>query len=99
MSQHRRRAPLLVGRRRYLRLLAAYQELERHYRELAANHDRLVHLDAPAPRRAPAWAETTEIPVITTAGLDTEKAAALLRRWGMAGSPAGSFSPNRGTTG
>jgi hypothetical protein len=99
MARHRRSSPPFVRRGRYLRLLAAYEELERHYRELARNHDRLVHLDRPAPRRAPAWAETTEIPVITTAGLDTEKAAALLRRWGMAGSPAGSFQANRGTTG
>lgn len=100
MPSHRRteRWPF-VRRSKYLRLKRDYQELARHYRELADNHDQLT---APAPepvRHVPSWAVTEPVPVITSVGLDADKAAALLSRWGMAGSPAGSWSYNRGTTG
>ena len=101
MPRHKRSAPLFVGRRRYLKLRREYEELERHYRALAENHDRLLEpasADQPA-RHVPSWAVTEESPVITTAGMDTAKADALVRRWGMAGSPAGSWGVNRGTTG
>jgi hypothetical protein len=98
MAKHKRRAPFWVRRRTYLELLRAYQELEHHYRVLAGDRDALLAPDRPGPR-VPSWAETEPIPVVTPAGLDTDKAAALLRRWGMSGSPAGSWSGNRGTTG
>lgn len=102
MPRHKRQAPLFVSRRRYLKLRREHEELERHYRELAANHDQLLEPASPADppaRHTPSWAVTEEIPVITTAGLDPDKTDALLRRWGMAGSPAGSWRANRGTTG
>ena len=101
MARHKRRAPWFVRRSVYLDLLRRYQELERDYRVLAGDRDVLAEaVEAPAPvRHTPSWAETEPIPVITTAGLDTDKADALLRRWGMAGSPAGSWDGNRGTTG
>lgn len=101
MPRHKRRAPLFVSRKRYLALQREHEELKRHYRELAQNHDQLLESETPAPepRHTPSWAVTEEVPVITTAGLDTDKTTALLRRWGMAGSPAGSWRGNAGTTG
>jgi hypothetical protein len=101
MGRHRRKAPLLVRRSVFLDLLRRYQELEYHYRLLAGDRDALAERPPAAEpsRHVPSWAETQEIPVITTAGLDVEKAAALLRRWEMAGSPAGSWTAPRGTTG
>lgn len=99
VAKHKRRAPLFVRRSVYLKLLREYQELEHHYRVLAGDRDELAGTQAPAPRHVPSWAVTEPVPVITSAGLDTAKAEALLRRWGMAGSPAGSWDGNRGTTG
>jgi hypothetical protein len=91
MGRHKRRAPLLVRRSRYLKLLAAYQELERHYQVLAGDRDALAGA-APAPvRHVPSWAVTEEIPVITTAGLEPDKAEALVRRGGLLEDPAGSW--------
>lgn len=99
MPRHKRQAPLFVSRKRYLALQREYEDLKRHYRELASNHDQLLEPEPAPPRHTPSWAVTEEIPLITTAGLDTDKATALLRRWGMAGSPAGSWLGNSGTTG
>jgi hypothetical protein len=99
MAKHKRRAPLFVRRSAYLKLLREYQELEHHYRVLAGDRDELAGATAPLPRHVPSWAETEPVPVITSAGLDTAKADALLRRWGMAGSPAGSWNRNAGTSG
>lgn len=100
MPSHRRteRWPF-VRRSRFLALRKAHEELLRHYRELALEHDKLTEVDVDVVRRAPSWVRTEEIPVITGVGLDRDKATALLRRWGMAGSPAGSWETNRGTTG
>lgn len=98
MPRHKRSAPLFVSRRQYLKLRREYEELERHYRALAENHDQLLEASG-KPRHVPSWAVTEEIPVITSAGLDPDKADALLRRWGLAGSPAGSWRGNQGTTG
>lgn len=92
MARHRRPGPrLFVSRRRYLVLRREYEELLADYRALADNHDAL--LEAPRPRRpVPSWAVTEEIPVITTAGLDPDKAEALVRRGGLLEGPAGSWS-------
>lgn len=92
VAKHKRRAPLIVRRSRYLKLLAAYQELEHHYRVLAGDRDALAGDPAPAPvRHVPSWAMTEEIPVITTAGLEPDKADALVRRGGLLEGPAGSW--------
>jgi hypothetical protein len=42
---------------------------------------------------------TEEIPVITSAGLDPDKADALVRNTGLLNVPAGSWSSARGNTG
>ncbi len=92
MAKHKRRAPLFVRRSRYLKLLSAYQELERHYQVLAGDRDALAQQAVPAPvRHVPSWAVTEEIPVITTAGLEPDKAEALVRRGGLLEDPAGSW--------
>lgn len=93
MARHKRteRWPL-VSRRRYLKLRLELEELERHYRALAENHDGLLEPTAPAPRHVPSWAVTEEIPVITTAGLDPDKADALVRNIGLLQDPAGSWA-------
>lgn len=101
MPSHRRteRWPF-VRRSRFLALRRDYEELLRHYRTLADEHDRLSEPEPePVRRRVPSWARTEPVPVITSVGLDPARTTALLRRWGMAGSPAGSWGTNRGTTG
>jgi hypothetical protein len=94
MGRHRLKAPLLVRRSVFLDLLRRYRELEHHYRVLAGDRDALAEglPAADRPRRpVPSWAETEEIPVITSAGLDPEKANALVKRGGLLRDPAGSW--------
>lgn len=101
MPRHKRRAPLLVRRRVFLDLMRRYQELEHHYRVLAGNLDAMTEAPVAAEpsRHVPSWAETQEIPVITSAGLDPDKAGALVRNGGLLNGPAGSWTSSRGTTG
>lgn len=97
MARHRRRSVgPWVRRRTYLALWRRYVELERHYRVLAGDldarlEDTLEEIELPPQRHVPSWAVTQEIPVVTTAGLDPEKADALVRRKGLLGDPAGSW--------
>jgi hypothetical protein len=101
MGRHRRKAPLLVRRRVFLDLLRRYQELEHHYRVLAGDRDALAERPPGTQplRHVPSWAVTEEIPVITSAGLDPDKADALVRNTGLLNVPAGSWSSARGNTG
>jgi hypothetical protein len=96
VARHRRSVGLFVRRRTYITLWRRYQELEGAYRLLAGELDTAlddtVETPLPAPRHVPSWAVTEEIPVITTAGLDTDKADALVRRGGLLDGPAGSWS-------
>lgn len=96
MARHRRYVGPLVRRKTYIGLWRRYQELEGAYRLLAGELDTAlddtVETPLPVPRRAPSWAVTEEIPVVTEPGLDPDKAEALVRRGGLLDGPAGSWS-------
>lgn len=60
-----------------------------------------IPVSGPRMPRVPSWAETDEIPVITDAqaGLDPEKADALVRRTRLLEQPSGSWSVTPGENG
>lgn len=87
----------------YTELLASYRALENDHQSVLEDHEGLLYeLEVPpgpepvaAPekgRHVPSWAETAEVPVITTAGLDPDKADALVRRTGLLDQPSGEWS-------
>lgn len=99
-----RRATYMALWRRYEALLADYHALERDNALLIADAQDGVAVTDPAPaKHIPSWAETQEIPVITsvgTAGLDPDKATALVHRGGLLDSPSGEWAvPQPGTSG
>lgn len=116
MARHRRRrtgpfvrrSVYLSLWRRYNDLLEAYRALEGDHQAVLEDHEGLLHdLEDPAPlersgaRHTPSWAETEEIPVITSlVPLDPDKAEALLHRSGMTAAPSGAWGGQKpGTTG
>ncbi len=112
MSRHKRarvglwvrRAQYMALWRRYEALLADYHALERDNALLIADAQDGVSVVDPAPERhVPSWAETQEIPLITSVGspgLDPDKATALLHRGGLLDSPSGEWAiPQPGTSG
>lgn len=115
MSRHRRaRTGPFVRRSAYLDLWHRYEALLADYRALEADNALLigdaeeaataVEAAGTAPGRyvTPSWAETEPIPVITTAGagLDPDKATALVHRGGLLVSPSGEWSEaHPGTSG
>lgn len=108
MARHKRRSVgPLVRRSVYLSLWRQYQELLAAYTALQGDHqgvleDRegFLYDREPPARHVPSWAVTEPIPVITSVGLDPDKASALTRNTGMTQAPGGAWtSPDRGTTG
>jgi hypothetical protein len=112
MPRHRRRRTGLFVRRRtyrslqaaYAQLLADYRALESDHQGVLEDHEGLLHdLESPVPApvpHTPSWAVTEEIPVITTVGLDPDKADALARRGGLLADPGGAWNGQQpGTTG
>jgi hypothetical protein len=106
MARHKRRSVgLFVRRKTYLSLWKQYRELSTAYHALEADHqgvlddheELLFEAEAPAPlemaevRHVPSWAETEEIPLITTVGLDPDKADALSRNTGLFDQPGGAW--------
>lgn len=96
---------LFVRRSAYLELWRRYEALLADYRALEADNILLIG-DAeeaadPFPGRhvTPSWAETVELPT-ADAGLDPDKATALVHRRGLLDSPSGEWSlPQSGTSG
>jgi hypothetical protein len=115
MARHKRRAVgPFVRRKTYLSLWRQYQELNAAYAALQDDHQSVLEdhegllsdLEAPVPlersgaAHVPSWAQTEEIPVITTVPLDPDKAQALARNTGLLQDPGGAWEPrSRGTTG
>ncbi len=98
------RATYMALWRRYEALLAEYHALEADNALLIGDAEEAAALVEPDPapvrRRAPSWAETEPVPVITTAGLDPDKATALVHRGGLLDSPSGEWAlPDPGTSG
>jgi len=102
MARHKRRGVgLFVRRSTYLSLWRQYRELSAAYAALQGDHQSVLEdhegllfdLEDPAPaRHTPSWAETEEIPVITTVGLDPDKADALARNTGLLNRPGGAWA-------
>lgn len=96
MSRHRRPRPgWFVRRSEYLSLWSRYQALLKDHQELL-NGPESVPRTAPAPPVrgqdvTPSWAQTVPIPLITSAGLDPEKADSLVRRMCLLEDPAGQW--------
>lgn len=115
MPRHRRRRIGWFVRRstyralwsRYDELLDAYRALENDHQNVLEDHEGLLYdLEAPVPlerteaRHTPSWAVTEEVPVITSVGLDLDKAEALARNTGLFQKPGGAWnSSDQGTTG
>lgn len=114
MARHRRghRSPLVrrstyrALERRYDGLSAAYAALEADHRGVLEDHEGLLfELEEAEPPpeplpHVPSWAETEEIPLITSVGLDADKAVALARNTGMLRRPGGAWGGGQpGTTG
>lgn len=96
MPRHRRPRPLwFVRRAEYLSLWARYQALLKDHQELLSGPGTAAETfpAPPVPGRyvTPSWAQTVPIPLITTAGLDPEKADALVRRMCLLEDPAGQW--------
>ena len=87
--------------RRYTELLAEHRALEADHQDVLEDHESLLYgleedgpvVEVPAAG-VPSWARekaaqdvTEEIPVITTVGLDPDKADALVRRAGLLEQP------------
>lgn len=100
--------------RQYQELLASYRALEADHQSVLEDHESLLYdleadpeptaeipVSRPGAAHVPSWAETTPVPVITDAqaGLDPEKADALLRRTNLLDSPSGSWSVVPGENG
>lgn len=91
---------------RYIELAAQYRILEEDHQSVLEDHEELLYdVEVPGPpepepeparvRHAPSWAQTEPVPVITTVGLDPDKATALTRNTGLLNGPGGSWGVTR----
>lgn len=101
---------------RYADLAERYRALEGDHQSVLEDHEGLLYslpeelpepepaeaLESPVrPRRTPSWAQTEEVPVITSleTGLDPDKAEALVRRTRLLDDPSGAWGVNRQVNG
>lgn len=105
-----RRSRYLALWYRYQELLRDHQSLTDDHLLILADRENLLSASPRAGRAAqappvpgrfvtPSWAETVSVPVLTTAGLDRDRADALVRRMSLLDAPGGQQGVTEGETG